>query len=167
MVRRILAIFEKCTDVRPDAVFLVRDLDRQPQIRSGFEQVRNGYTWSFPVLFAFPDPEIEAWEVIGCEPDGRDGKRCLQKLKKQLSFDPCKQPHRLTSRPNDAPTDAKRVQKKLTNNDRNQIKEGLLRYLRKADKKSRPGEACGLDAFLEEVRSHLIPVFKEYSPKIV
>jgi hypothetical protein len=82
-------------------------------------------------------------------------------LRRSLSFDPALQSHRLTSHPNDAATDAKRVLHALCGGDRDRRRtciadSSLLRQR---------GTANGLTAFLTEVDDRLVPMLGPRSPR--
>jgi hypothetical protein len=153
MWRRILMLF--CHSVpRPDIVVLARDLDRYPGRRAGMEQACRGLRWPFPIVAATPEPEIEAWIVAGFAPKNEDERARLERVRRELSFDPTHQAHRLTSHPNDAPTDAKRVLSQLCGGDRDREHACLVRdvlYQRGADNHAR--------AFLDEIDQRVLPVF--------
>lgn len=154
MWRKVLLLFYHC-EPRPDVVLLVRDMDGYRDRRDGMEQVRNDLPWPFPVVIAAPEPEIEAWHVAGFVPADAKERNALKGLRQRLSFDPALQSHRLTSHPNDAATDAKRVLDALCGDDLDRRRRcladlGLLRQR---------GIANGASAFLDEVEKRVIPAF--------
>ena len=108
MWRNVLMLFLG-TEPRPDIVVLACDLDGYRDRLEGIKQVRNGLRWPFAIVAATPEPEIEGWIVSGFVPKIDDEHARLEQLRRELSFDPTIHSHRLTSRPNDTPTDAKRV----------------------------------------------------------
>src|SRR4051812_43698278 len=116
MWRKVLLLF--ChRDPRPDIVVLARDLDGYTDRRDGIEQVCTGLSWPFAIVAATPEPEIEGWIVSGFVPRHDAEQLRLEQLRGELSFDPAIHSHRLTSHPNDASTDAKRVLSRLCNGD--------------------------------------------------
>ncbi len=153
MWRKVLLLF--ChREPRPDVVLLVRDMDGYHDRKNGMEQVRSGLSWPFPVVLAAPEPEIEAWHVAGFVPADAKERNALKDLCRSLSFDPTLQSHRLTSHPNDAATDAKRVLAALCGGDRDRRRSciadsALLR---------RRGGSNGATDFLEEVDARIVPV---------
>jgi hypothetical protein len=160
MWRKVLMLF--CdADPRPDVVILARDLDGYPgrrpgpTRRDGIQQVREGFSWPFKIAVATPEPEIEAWLVSGFVPAGPDEQARLLALRRALSFDPTTQSERLTSHPNDAATDAKRVLAQLCG-DEQERREACL-----ADREllRRRGGANGAAAFLDEVDELVVPRF--------
>lgn len=158
MWRKVLMLFCRC-EPRPDVVVLVRDMDGYGARRAGMEQVRRGIRWPFAVVIAAPQPEIEAWYVSGFAPMGPNERTALDELRRVLSFDPTHESHRLTSRPNDAVTDAKRVLGALCGGDRDRERlcladSALLRQR---------GASNGLGAFLDEVDHRVLPALARRS----
>lgn len=155
MWRKVLLRFVH-TDPRPDIVVVVRDLDGRDERRAGIDQVRNGLPWPFVIVAATPQPEIEAWIVAGFVPRDREERARLDAASRELSFDPTIASHRLTSHPNDAATDAKRVLARLCGGDREREQQCLDRELlhhRGAENRARE--------FLDEVGERVLPVFRE------
>ncbi|MBI5608239.1 MAG: hypothetical protein HY902_05110 [Deltaproteobacteria bacterium] len=86
------------------ALVVVRDLDGCAERKAGFAQVKAGFPdLPFAMVLAAPQPEVEAWFVAGYRGPLADGRTL------GLKFSPVRESERLTSRPNYAPTDAKRV----------------------------------------------------------
>ena len=151
--RKVLLRFCHANPV-PDIVVLARDLDGDPGRRAAIDQVRNDLTWPFAVVAATPEPEIEAWLVSGFVPsDGTElGK--LDLLCRELSFNPTMESHRLTSHPNTAPTDAKRVLLRLCDGNRDREQVCLERNVLH-DR----GERNHARRFLDEVAQKAVPKF--------
>lgn len=153
MWRKVLLLF--CHhDPRPDIVVLARDLDGYADRRDGLDQVCTGLSWPFAIVAATPQPEIEGWIVSGFAPRDDDEQHRLEHLRGELSFDPTLHSHRLTSHPNDAATDAKRVLARLCNGDPGREHACLARdvlHQRGADNWAR--------AFLDGVDQRVLPVF--------
>jgi hypothetical protein len=154
MWRNVLLLFCRC-EPRPDVVLLVRDMDGRGHRRQSMEQVRDGLQWPFVIALATPQPEIEAWHVSGFVPANASERNALTELCRRLSFDPTLQSHRLTSRPNDASTDAKRVLDALCAGDQDRrrscIGDPSILHQR--------GAANGARAFLDEVEHGIVPAF--------
>lgn len=94
---------------RPDLLIGMRDAsDRglERQAERACDYLRDTLGAEMTVVFGLPYRDAEAWFVagLGGVPEGR---RAM--AKRTLQFDPIAQPHRLTSEPNTAVTDAKRV----------------------------------------------------------
>jgi hypothetical protein len=140
---------------RPALVVLCRDMDAAPTRFLGMDAARLRDSWPFEVVIAAPDPEIEGWIVAGFQARSDDERRLLAELRKELSFDPTTQSHRLTSRPNDAKTDAKRVLARLCDSDLERRAECLTDRRRLRER----GAANGLGAFLDEIDKRVVPLF--------
>lgn len=153
MWRKVLLLF--ChREPRPDIVVLARDLDGYPDRRDGLEQVCTGLSWPFAIIAATPEPEIEGWIVSGFVPRDEAEQLRLEQLRGELSFDPALHSHRLTSHPNGASTDAKRVLSRLCNGDPEREHACLVR-----DVLRQRGADNGARAFLDEVDQRVLPVF--------
>jgi hypothetical protein len=153
MWRKVLLLF--ChRDPRPDIVVLARDLDGYPDRRDGLDQVCTGLSWPFAIVAATPEPEIEGWIVSGFVPRHDGEQRSLEQLRHELSFDPTIQSHRLTSHPNDAPTDAKCVLSRLCNGEPDREHTCLVR-----DVLHQRGATNWARAFLDDVDQRVLPVF--------
>jgi hypothetical protein len=153
MWRRVLMLFCERSP-RPDIVVLARDLDGYASRRAGIEQVCNGLQWPFAIVVATPEPEIEGWIVSGFTPTNEDERARLERVRKDLSFDPTHHSHQLTSHPNDAVTDAKRVLSRLCNGDPEREHVCLARdvlHQRGADNWARE--------FLDYVDQRVLPLF--------
>lgn len=155
MWRKVLTLF--ChQEPRPHVVLLACDLDGDPLRRGGMEQVVFDLKWPFKIAIATAQPEVEAWIVSGFVPGDPVEKKRLTELHRKLSFDPTTKSERLTSHPNDADTDAKRVLSDLCGDDP-QRQEMCL-----ADRSllRQRGAANGLAAFLAEIDQHIVPALR-------
>jgi hypothetical protein len=154
MWRKVLLLF--CDgDPRPEVVILARDLDGYPERRAGLVQVRDGLPWPFKIVIAAAQPEVEAWRVAGFVPRDQGERGRLATLASDLSFDPTTESHRLTSHPNDARTDSKRVLRQLCGSDSDRkdacLEDRAILRLR--------GAMNGVKAFLDEIDQHIVPAF--------
>jgi hypothetical protein len=142
---------------RPTAVVLVRDLDGSAERREGMEQVRSKLPWppDMPIILATPEPEMEAWVISGFVAEDDRERVALERLRQELSFDPTTQSHRLTSHPNDAPTDAKRVLRALALGDAAREERCLADRERLVER----GEDNYCSDFLAEARKKIVPKF--------
>lgn len=155
MWRKILLLF--CHRApRPDAVLLLRDLDGYPTRLEGMQQAARELEWPFPIAVAAAEPEVEAWWIAGFTPELPAERAALQDLTRELSFDPTRESHRLTSRPNDAATDAKRVLSRLVGDD----PERRDRCLHDRPLLRQRGLHNGLAPFLDELDHHIVPAFR-------
>ncbi len=162
MWRRVLARFAQL-DPRPELVVLAQDGDgRERERRRGVNQVRyaKSISWPFPIVVAMPEPEIEAWHVAGFEPCNDAEQAALANLRADLPFDPRTASHRLTSQPNDAVTDAKRVLARLCGGDADRV----VACLADVDRLRERGGANGASAFLGEVDRDVVPLFAGRRP---
>ena len=141
----------------PAAVVLVRDLDGYSDRRLGMLQVRDNLPWppAMPIVIATPNPEIEAWIVAGFVPADSPEQQRLSELSRVLCFDPTIDSHRLTSHPNTAETDAKRVLEVLTDG----VFERQERCVADSAVLADRGERNYCRSFLEEIDQRLLPVF--------
>lgn len=164
MWRGVLTAFCRAQP-RPDAVILLRDLDGytgargKANRREGLVQVLT-IEWPFPVIAGWAEPEVEAWHVAGFTPHGADEQANLQALRESLSFDPTTSPHRLTSHPNDAPTDAKRVLQRLCGDDPTRRLACLSDH---ATLRARGAEIGAAD-FLDALQRKLVPLMSNLPP---
>lgn len=155
MYRRLLHAFDQASP-RPQLVILARDADRRArERRRGFEQVATGLAWSFPIILAMPEPESEAWFLCGFEASSDTERDELAALRAALNFDPITQPHRLTSAPASADTDAKRVLAVLVGDDLDR-RDACLEV--ELERLAANGEGAGLARLLDELRAHLLPL---------
>lgn len=159
MWRKVLLLFCHCNP-RPEVVLLVRDMDGYRERLRGMNQVRDGFEWPFAIAIAAPQPEIEAWHVSGFVPTNAKEHASLADLRRRLSFDPTLESHRLTSHPNDAPTDAKRVLDALCglDHDRRRCCMADSHVLRQR------GASNGLTTFLDDVDDAVVPRLGSRAP---
>jgi hypothetical protein len=157
MHRAALLLFAE-EDEPPKAVVIAWDVDRKSERVRGFAQAvaDRRRTWPFEVVIgALPEPEIEAWLVAAWVPEDDSERQRLDALRRELHFDPCVQPERLTSKNEADRKDAKRVLAVLTTSGR----DADARWADVlAERLEASGAACGLARFVREVREHLVPV---------
>lgn len=153
--RAALLLFAEET-VPPAAVVLGRDLDGRDERARGFAQAAGAHRWPFVVIPALAQPELEAWEIAACKPEGEDEQAAHAQVRQALGFDPVAYPGRLSSRNQTDRRDAKRVLAELTSAGRSA--EERWRRAPLADLHHR-GADCGLQDFLEGVERDLLPLF--------
>ena len=140
------ALFLLTHDIgRATALIVMRDLDHIPARRRGFAQALKMSPPDCVVVAGFPNPEVEAWFLSGLKP--ADSLRHEQ-LCRELHFDPCEAPHRLSSTKRASPDDAKRVWRELGVDDDAVVHECLsapFEVLR------RRGAGAGVGDFLDEL----------------
>jgi hypothetical protein len=144
------------------AVIFIRDLDNQPERRKHIEQVRSELINQQPklaIIIGTADRMREAWVLNGFIPSNPEEKQILQKITTELSFDPCKESHRLRSNSLEEPDrirNPKVVVEKLTGGqmEREQQcwEETNLEHLREK------GVQTGLTAYICEIEERLIPI---------
>lgn len=139
-----------------DGVILVRDLDRKPR-RRAFEDARASTTGQLAIALALPDPEREAWHIVGFDPADADDKARLTAETQRLGKDPRRTAHTLAPGKDDEARGTKRVLDALTGGDPH--REARCLNDLPLDQLAQRGEAVGLTAFLDEVRERLAPLF--------
>jgi hypothetical protein len=141
-----------------DAVFLVRDMDDQPQRETGLGQARTeARSWTtLPIVLGCANPMREAWILCGFDPETDAERARLQELRQELGFQPHEQAHHLDAQDDQAKRSAKRVLRLLTGDDRER-EERCWKHTA-LDKLRTRGVVTGLCNYLDEVRQHLIPL---------
>jgi hypothetical protein len=98
--------------VAPDLTLVAKDTDGDPATLAGLRQVVEHYARRDPPIvwvIAAPHQDAECWFVAGLDPRPGLEQVAHDAVRKDLKFNPLKEPERLTAHPNAAPTDAKRV----------------------------------------------------------
>lgn len=149
---RVLALAPE----RVDAIILLPDSDGDLDRLKGLEQARDYAREALPILVGLAHTKRECWHICGFEPG--DTEHELLKVERELlGFDPRLKSHELTAKhdPANDKRSAKRVLAALTADAREREAKCLasLSTLRER------GEHNGLRAFLEEVRTRLVPLF--------
>lgn len=120
-VLNIVRVLQRTRQIK--AVFLIRDLDNQPERREGLEQARSQNMQRQPqleIIIGTANPKREAWVLNGFIPSNPREEQILEEIKKKLSFDPCTEAHRLRSISQEEPDrirNPKIVVEQLTGND--------------------------------------------------
>ncbi|MCI0704818.1 MAG: hypothetical protein L0241_27485 [Planctomycetia bacterium] len=155
---RALILFNRL-DPRPDAVMLIRDSDDDLERRDGLHQARDAEPWKFKVVIGFAHTKRECWHICGFEPKDEDERQRLENERQHLGFDPRTRSHELTAKhdPKNDKRSAKRVLSVLTADDFDREGECLTAIAVLHDR----GEENGLRAFLEELRTILVPMFTQ------
>ncbi|KYF61106.1 hypothetical protein BE11_16505 [Sorangium cellulosum] len=139
---------------RIDVGFIARDTDGKSRLDGAREAVNSG-EWSFRVVLAYPDPEIEAWYIAGFKPATRAERERAEEQTRRLKFSPMEQPERLTATMAGKDTDSKKVLAALTADDPGRNADCLETSI---DELRRRGGRCGLAAFLEAVETEVVPL---------
>lgn len=111
-VRAALLVREASGD-RPDCVFFGRDVDRVADRSDLMEAAIRDRNWSFGVVIAAASPEAEAWFISLFVPRSERERAELQRVRRELGFDPTSHAARLLSRTTAHPRDTKRVGREL------------------------------------------------------
>lgn len=157
---RTVALLFHAMETPPAALVVVRDLDGRPERVTGFAQIRDGSPLlPFRMVLAAPQPEVEAWTIAGFVP--ADAAEAAKVKDLGLFFSPISQSERLTSSPNDALTDAKRVSRLLLKGDRAR-EEACLRNAGEAAASGRGPKQ--LMAFVADLDAQVVPLFHGVGP---
>lgn len=160
MARKALLLLSTCANP-PDAVLLIWDSDRQDQRQEGLRQARAERPWPFPVVIGLAHPERESWVLVTFEPASPREEERLREITRELGFDPRQRPTSLNDPGKSNPRNLKRVLALLTGEDRDREDACWLACdLRVLSAK---GQDTGLAEFIEEVRSRLVPLFRQGS----
>jgi hypothetical protein len=141
-----------------DAVLLTRDIDDQPERRTGLHQARTeAQTWaSFRIVLGCADPKREAWVLCGFDPENDDERARLRDLRQQLGFHPHDHAHHLDATDEQAKRSAKRVLAILVGANREREQrcwtQAPLETLRAR------GAPTGLRDYLAEIEVQLVPL---------
>jgi len=146
----------------PDAVVMLRDDDGDVRRKEGLEQARRHAKLDVPIMLGVAHLKREAWVLAGFEPQNDDEGARLKRHRKELGFDPREKADQLTAGPDDAKRSARRVLKALTDGNLNRERDCWRET--DLDVLERRGQGTGLAAYLEEVRTHLTPLFRKASP---
>lgn len=144
-------------DPQPVAVLLVRDSDgKQKERTEGLEQARRERAWPFSVVLGVAHTMRECWVLAAFVAAGKREKSALEKLTRELGFDPTEHSDRLKTsrRPKD-------VLARLMEDHEREAQCWIdldLASLR------RRGAKNGLAAFLDESDAKLVPLFAEDQP---
>ena len=145
-----------------DAVFVVRDMDDQgEQRRQGLAQAREeALRWAaFRIVLGCADRMREAWVLAGFEPESDEEKKRLDEEHQALGFWPHEQAHQLDAKHDQANRSPKRVVCVLTAGSAEREErcwvDAPLELLRAR------GPASGLCGFLDQVETHVVPLFSQ------
>jgi hypothetical protein len=142
----------------PDLVVFCIDTDGDEtvaeQMREGVERANVG---GLPISLAVMHQESEAWVVAGFVPENTAEELALRQLKSNLKFDPTSEPHRLTSRRQTEPRDAKRVCKSLVPEVPHSERARRCWLDTSLDDLERRGAQTGLPEYLAAVKAIVLP----------
>jgi hypothetical protein len=166
----------------PDLLVILQDTDGNLELCLAGDDLRRMVQDSFhdgpAVVVGFPHRDAEAWLMAApILPDGESAQR-LDAARVALSFDPAKQPERLTSSPNDAVTDAKRVLRFVVLQEGERLAQGtpgsvppspteadeLACRLAQHLDRARAYQACNLAGFVLDLDAAVVTVFRDFIP---
>ena len=160
--RRILLTLDRVTS-RPDIVFLVRDLDDQPERLPGLLQARESVPNGHLIVIGAAQTMRECWVLAAFEERDDSENKNLAELRQELGFCPKAQSHRLTAKHDSDLKSPKRVLGKLTGKSVEREEEALIQ-VHLDDLRSR-GNENGLADFLTEIEERLLPRFAHVIPQ--
>jgi hypothetical protein len=140
-----------------DAVLLIRDDDRRTERLQGLERARRESTLAVPIVIGLAHPKRECWILAGFLAGNSDEERRLEELRQNLGFYPCVQAHQLTAKHDHDKRSAKRALAHLIGQGAEREAQCLQTDVRLLEQR---GQETGLTAFLSEVRSRLLPLFR-------
>lgn len=140
-----------------EAIVLIRDADGQIERQHGLEQARRQTPQAIPIVVGVAIPERESWVISGFEPENEQEEAVLDTERQKLGFDPRSRSEELTAgSENTALRSPKRVLHAITQGDRVRESrcwtETAIAVLRQRGTKN------GLDRYLNEIRSLLVPL---------
>jgi hypothetical protein len=156
-VRKVMILSLLGSPPIPAVIIYCRDMDQQSpertaSIEAAIEAMPNR---PFAVVPALANPKREAWILNGFIAKNAPERRRLKSLRDELKFDPCEKAENLDASAHGALKDAKRVLKKLTEDNRDRELECLNAPWKTLRKR---GKSTGLTDFLEHVKERIVPV---------
>ena len=91
-----------------DAAVVLRDLDDRPERAAAYAKAKADVA-TVPVAIGTPKECREAWYLCGVPPDAKGVDVLRKAVKKQISFDPLREPERLSHKETDGARSAKKV----------------------------------------------------------
>lgn len=107
----------------------------------------------FPVVLALMNPEAEAWEIAAFQPSSDNGRERHATITRSLTFDPVREPDRMTSTSGPPERDCKAVHRALLDGERPCHERPLTELLATA-------ASTGLPAYLGDIHAALRAAFK-------
>ncbi len=155
----VLVARETAKTLAIDALVIVADLDNQPADRlKGLEQGRvrgQAVLDSVPVIVGAPNPNREAWVLVGFDPLDAAEQAKLDAERRTLGFYPNESPERLVAVDERAQNHTKRVLDVLTGGD--DEREARCWSESRIESLQARGVGCGLTHFMTEVEQKLCP----------
>lgn len=143
------------------AVLFIRDGDNQAEDRlSSFIALRNEYSKiDIQVIVGLAVPKREAWVLNGFDPQNENEIQLLDKVRRELTLDPCTEAHRLRGKVNQPGIelrDIKRVLMELVDN--NPLREEQCWRTTSLDILITRGNETGLTDYIDNIREFMIPI---------
>jgi hypothetical protein len=155
--RRALQLLKVNGEGPINAVLLIRDSDNQLDRHEGLNQARAQASGLGPIVIGLAHTKRECWVLAGfIATDDKERSR-LDELRQELGFHPCLRADQLTASGDNDKRSAKRVLKILTDSD--YIREETCWTAAPLDQLKERGEHSGLRDFIQEVSTHLVPLF--------
>jgi hypothetical protein len=153
---RAIRVLARSPD-RVDAIVMVADSDTDRDRLKGLEQAREYAREALPIVVGLAHTKRECWHLAGFEPKSDEEFRRVEAERQYLGFDPRTRSHELTAKHDESndKRSSKRVLRILTAESPERERDCLidLTLLRKN------GEENGLQPFLDELESILVPLF--------
>lgn len=137
----------------PDVVVFAMDVDGRTERVSSLRDELRERKFPYPIVLALPDPEAEAWIIALFRPATDEDRARHEGLRRELGFDPIREPHRLLSTTRVGDRDPKRVALALLH------AKPASEVLESADISLVPDStraACGLEAFAAHVDREIV-----------
>lgn len=142
-----------------DAVILFVDVDTQPERHTGFSQAREIHKQHLTICIGVADPKIECWVLSGFIAQNSQEKQRIDDFFIESTVHPIRETHKLKERQEPNGRNAKHVFRELIGSDSDRKQLCLktdLEILRLNGKEN------GLNEFLDELKSHLVPIFDKH-----
>jgi hypothetical protein len=146
--RRAILLLERILRPPPDLIVFVRDADGDMNRKAGIKRATAAA--SIHIAVGVAQPMIEAWLLIAYGCHGNTPSDAHQDLARRLSFDPCRESHRLNGKPGELRCVKTVFDQLTTENDALEA----LRMSPLLKLKSR-GDAVSLATFISEIEEYL------------
>jgi hypothetical protein len=107
------------------------------------------------------EPEREAWVLNGFVPQTNDEKEILQKIRKEVNFDPCIDAHRLRGKISQPGTETRDIKQVLCLLGIDPLREKLCWQVTPLSTLVERGGKTGLSDFIDEVSNFLLPILTQ------
>ena len=157
IARRALALLTVRGEGRIDAVLLIRDSDNQLDRLKGLKQAREQASDLGPIVIGVARTKRECWVLAGFIAEDDQERSRVEELRRELGFHPCLRAEQLTAAHDNDKRSAKRVLNALTDGD--YTREEACWMAAPLKTLTERGELSGLRDFIQEVGTHLEPLF--------